>query len=186
MAWYRMTGSGELHGAVISGTTSESTLIGQTVNLTKNGEIIQTDIIASDGTFSFIDIQDKGTYIVSATDTNNIPVEYSVSITSNHIVNKTLLSISLILSYATILGTTSESTLFGKTANLYSNNTLIKSSLINSSGSFNFIVTTSGDYVIKASNGSDEASVDITISSNDIQNKVNIDAENSDICRRNR
>ena len=170
MALYRMTGSGELHGAVISGSTSESTLIGQTVNLTKNDEIIQTDTIASDGTFSFIDIQNEGTYIISTVDKNDVPCDYSVSITPTHIINKTVLSITLILKYATILGTTSENSLYGKTAKLYSGSTLVKSSLINSNGSFNFIVTTSGNYTIKATDGTDEASADVTISSDDINN----------------
>ena len=88
--------SGELHGAVISVTTEETALIGKTVTLSKDDTVLDTKTFDENGACSFTDIQEVGDYKVSASDGTNSTSEI-VTITSDNIVNKTVLSCVLSL-----------------------------------------------------------------------------------------
>lgn len=83
------TGGGELHGATIAVSTAESTLFGQTVTLMLNGVSVGTSVFASNGTCSFI-VQSPGTYTVTCGEANA-----SVTVTSDNILYKTVLSVEL-------------------------------------------------------------------------------------------
>ena len=85
------TGGGELHGATISVTTPEETLIGKTIKLSLNSTTVDTKTFDSNGACSFTDIQEAGTYSLystDGTDSATIPVD----ITAENVVNKTVIS----------------------------------------------------------------------------------------------
>ena len=85
------TGGGELHGATISVTTTESTLIGKTIKLSLNSTTVDTKTFDDNGTCSFTDIQEAGTYSVystDGTDSNTITVD----VTAENVINKTVIS----------------------------------------------------------------------------------------------
>ena len=85
------TGGGELHGATISVTTSEETLIGKTITLSLNDTVVATRTFDDNGACSFTDIQEAGTYSLystDGTDSATIPVD----ITAENVVNKTVIS----------------------------------------------------------------------------------------------
>ena len=85
------TGGGELHGATISVTTTEETLIGKTIKLSLNSTTVDTKTFDSNGACSFTDIQEAGTYSLystDGTDSATIPVD----ITAENVVNKTVIS----------------------------------------------------------------------------------------------
>nr|DAF75161.1 MAG TPA: hypothetical protein [Caudoviricetes sp.] len=83
------TGGGELHGATIAVSTAESTLFGQTVVLTLGGTSVGTAVFAGNGTCSFV-VQNPGTYTVTCGEANA-----SVTVTSDNILYKTVLSVEL-------------------------------------------------------------------------------------------
>lgn len=85
------TGGGELHGATISVTTSEETLIGKTITLSLNDTVVATRTFDDNGACSFTDIQEAGTYSLystDGTDSATIPVD----ITAENVINKTVIS----------------------------------------------------------------------------------------------
>lgn len=85
------TGGGELHGATIAVSTAEGTLFGQTVTLTLGGTSVGTAVFASNGTCSFI-VQAPGTYTITCGGANT-----TVTITSDNILYKTVVSVELTL-----------------------------------------------------------------------------------------
>ena len=86
----------ELHGATISVSTEEASLIGKSATLTKDDTVVDTKTFDDNGACSFTDIQDTGDYTVSASDGTDSMSEI-VTITSDNIVNKTVLSCVLSL-----------------------------------------------------------------------------------------
>ena len=85
----------ELHGAIISVTTDEETLIGMDVILMKDNTIIETKVFDNNGTCSFI-IQESGDYTISSSD-GTYSVSESVTITNDDIVNKIAFPIDIII-----------------------------------------------------------------------------------------
>lgn len=85
------TGGGELHGATLAVSTTESTLFGQTVTLTLNGASVATTVLADNGTCSFV-VQNTGTYTITCGEANN-----DVTVTGDNVVNKTVISVELSL-----------------------------------------------------------------------------------------
>ena len=88
-------GGGELHGAIISVTTTETSLIGKKVYLYKDGDTtpISNATISSSGSCLFT-VLEGGTYTVKASD-GTYETEGSVSIDSEQIINKDIVSIEL-------------------------------------------------------------------------------------------
>ena len=88
-------GGGELHGAIISVTTTETSLIGKKVYLYKDGDTtpISNATISSSGSCLFT-VLEVGTYTVKASD-GTYEIEGSVSIDSEQIINKDIVSIEL-------------------------------------------------------------------------------------------
>ena len=85
------TGGGELHGATISVTTTEETLVGMTITLSLNDTVVATRTFDDNGACSFTDIQEAGVYSLHSTDgtdSNTIPVD----ITAENVINKTVIS----------------------------------------------------------------------------------------------
>lgn len=85
------TGGGELHGATISVTTTEETLIGKTIKLSLNSTTVDTKTFDSNGACSFTDIQEAGTYSLYSTDGTDSKT-ITVDITAENVVNKTVIS----------------------------------------------------------------------------------------------
>lgn len=85
------TGGGELHGATLAVSTTDSVLFGQTVTLTLNGASVGTTVFADNGTCSFI-VQNPGTYTITCGEANN-----DVIVTGDNVVNKTVISVELSL-----------------------------------------------------------------------------------------
>lgn len=166
------TGGGELHGASISGTTADTFYFGKTIKLLLDSTEVMTTVVGDDGAFSFIDIQNVGTYTVSITE-EGITSTNTVTINAEHIVNKTILSTTITAYYATVVVSTEETTLFGKTANLYNGDTFIKSYALSSSGSLTFRMIDTGNYIIKAT-GTEEAIAKFEITSTNINNKQTV------------
>lgn len=88
------TGGGELHGAIISVSTEEETLIGKEVTLSKDEIIIDTKTFDKNGVCSFTDILEIGVYVVSSTDGVEETASY-VDITQDNIFNKTVVPCEL-------------------------------------------------------------------------------------------
>ena len=88
--------SSELHGATISVSTENKELVGTTVTLLKDGAVVGTRIMDENLVCSFAGIQAPGDYTVSASDGTDSTSE-TVTITSDNIVNKTVLSCVLSL-----------------------------------------------------------------------------------------
>ena len=88
-------GGGELHGAIISVTTTETSLIGKKAYLYKDRDTtpISNATISSSGSCSFT-VLEVGTYAVKASD-GTYEIEGSVSIDSEQIINKDIVSIEL-------------------------------------------------------------------------------------------
>lgn len=90
------TASSELHGATISVSTENEEFVGTTVTLLKDESVVGTRIMDENLVCSFAGIQDPGDYTVSASDGTDSTSEI-VTITSDNIVNKTVLSCVLSL-----------------------------------------------------------------------------------------
>ena len=88
--------SSELHGATISVSTENKELVGTTVTLLKDGAVVGTRIMDENLVCSFAGIQDPGDYTVSASNGTD-PISETVTISSDNIVNKTVLSCVLSL-----------------------------------------------------------------------------------------
>ena len=88
------TGGGEIHGATIAVTTAEETLVGMAVTLSKENVAVQNKTFDENGTCSFTDIQVGGDYTISSGN-GEINVSETISITSDNIVNKTILHFEL-------------------------------------------------------------------------------------------
>ena len=88
------TGGGELHGAIISVSTEEETLIGKEVTLSKDEIIIDTKTFDENGVCSFTDILEIGVYVVSSTDGVEETAS-NVDITQDNIFNKTVVPCEL-------------------------------------------------------------------------------------------
>lgn len=85
------TGGGELHGATLAVSTEESTLFGQTVTLTLNGNIVGTTVFADNGTCSFV-VQNPGAYTITCGEAHKY-----LTVTVDNVVNKTVISVELSL-----------------------------------------------------------------------------------------
>ena len=85
------TGGGELHGATLAVSTSESVLFGKTVTLTLNGANVGTTVFASNGTCSFV-VQNPGTYTITCGEAHK-----DVTVTGDNVINKTVISVELSL-----------------------------------------------------------------------------------------
>ena len=85
------TGGGELHGATLAVSTTESTLFGQTVTLTLGGTSVGTTVFADNGTCSFV-VQNPGTYTITCGEATT-----NTKVTSDNVVNKTVISVELSL-----------------------------------------------------------------------------------------
>ena len=83
------TGGGELHGATLAVSTTESTLFGQTVTLTLNGASVATTVFDDNGTCSFV-VQNPGTYTITCGEANK-----DVTVTGDNVVNKTVISVEI-------------------------------------------------------------------------------------------
>ena len=98
------TGGGELHGATLAVSTEESTLFGQTVTLTLDGDSVATTVFADNGACSFV-VQNPGTYTITCGEAHK-----DVTVTGDNVLNKTVISVELfilrIVAFAT--GTDSE------------------------------------------------------------------------------
>ena len=88
------TGGGELHGAIISVSTEEETLIGKEVTLSKDEIIISTKTFNENGVCSFTGILEIGVYVVSSTDGVKETAS-NVNITQDNIFNKTVVPCEL-------------------------------------------------------------------------------------------
>lgn len=86
------TGGGELHGATLAVSTSESTLFGQTVTLTLNGANVGTTVFADNGTCSFV-VQNPGTYNITCGEAH----KNNITVTGDNVLNKTVISVELSL-----------------------------------------------------------------------------------------
>ena len=85
------TGGGELHGATISVTTTEETLVGMTITLSLNDTVVATRTFDDNGACSFTDIQEPCTYSLYSTDGTNSNT-ITVDITAENVINKTVIS----------------------------------------------------------------------------------------------
>ncbi len=85
------TGGGELHGATLAVSTTDSVLFGQTVTLTLNGASVGTTVFADNGTCSFV-VQNPGTYTITCGEAHK-----DVTVTGDNVVNKTVISVELLL-----------------------------------------------------------------------------------------
>ena len=85
------TGGGELHGATLAVSTTDSVLFGQTVTLTLNGASVGTTVFADNGTCSFV-VQNPGTYTITCGEAHK-----EVTVTDDNVVNKTVISVELSL-----------------------------------------------------------------------------------------
>ena len=85
------SGGGEKHGATLAVSTTESTLFGQTVTLTLNGASVGSTVFADNGTCSFV-VQNPGTYTITCVEAHD-----DVTVTSDNVVNKTVISVELSL-----------------------------------------------------------------------------------------
>ena len=85
------TGGGELHGATLAVSTTDSVLFGQTVTLTLNGSSVGSTVFADNGTCSFV-VQNPGTYTITCGEAHN-----DVTVTGDNVVNKTVISVELSL-----------------------------------------------------------------------------------------
>ena len=83
------TGGGELHGATLAVSTTESTLFGQTVTLTLDGASVGTTVFADNGTCSFV-VQNPGKYTITCGEAHK-----DATVTGDNVVNKTVISIEL-------------------------------------------------------------------------------------------
>ena len=81
------TGGGELHGATISVTTPDATLVGKTITLSLSDTVVATRTFDDNGACSFTDIQEAGTYSLYSTDGTDSET-ITVDITAENIVNK--------------------------------------------------------------------------------------------------
>ena len=89
--------SSELHGATISVSFQNESPVGLVVTLLKDETVVKTSTLDENLVCSFTDIQEVGEYVVSASDGTDMARE-TVTITSDNIVNKTVLSCALYLS----------------------------------------------------------------------------------------
>lgn len=85
------TGGGELHGATLAVSTSDSELFGQTVTLTFNGASVGSTVFADNGTCSFV-VQNPGTYAITCGE-----IRKSVIVTGDNVLNKTVISVELFI-----------------------------------------------------------------------------------------
>ena len=85
------TGGGELHGATLAVSTTESTLFGQTVTLTLNGASVGSTVFADNGTCSFV-VQNPGTYTITCGEAHK-----DATVTGDNVLNKTVISVELSL-----------------------------------------------------------------------------------------
>ena len=85
------TGGGELHGATLAVSTTDSVLFGQTVTLTLNGASVGTTEFADNGTCSFV-VQNPGTYTITCGEANT-----NTTVTSDNVLYKTVISVNLSL-----------------------------------------------------------------------------------------
>ena len=88
--------SSELHGATISVSTENEEVAGTTVTLLKDESVVGTRIMDENLVCSFAGIQDPGDYTVRASDRTDF-ISETVTISSDNIVNKTVLSCVLFL-----------------------------------------------------------------------------------------
>ena len=97
------TGGGELHGATLAVSTTDSVLFGQTVTLTLNGASVDTTVFADNGTCSFV-VQNPGTYTITCGEAHK-----DATVTGDNVVDKTVISVELsILKIVTFAGGTDE------------------------------------------------------------------------------
>lgn len=87
---------GEIHGAIVLASTEEESLIAKTVTLTKDDKVLETKQFDSNGKCIFVNIQEPGDYVVSASDGTDSTSEV-VMVTSDNIVNKTVVSCEISL-----------------------------------------------------------------------------------------
>ena len=85
------TGGGELHGATLAVSTTDSVLFGQTVTLTFNGASVGSTMFADNGTCSFV-VQNPGTYTITCGEAHK-----DVTVTGDNVVNKTVISVELFI-----------------------------------------------------------------------------------------
>lgn len=85
------TGGGELHGATLAVSTTDSVLFGQTVTLTLDGASVATTVFADNGTCSFV-VQNPGTYTITCGEAHK-----DATVTGDNVVNKTVISVELSL-----------------------------------------------------------------------------------------
>ena len=85
------TGGGELHGATLAVSTTDSVLFGQTVTLTLNGASVATTVFADNGTCSFV-VQNPGTYTITCGEAHK-----DVTVTGDNVLNKTVISVELFI-----------------------------------------------------------------------------------------
>ena len=85
------TGGGELHGATLAVSTTDSVLFGQTVTLTLDGASVGTTVFADNGTCSFV-VQNPGTYTITCGEADT-----EATVTGDNVINKTVISIELLL-----------------------------------------------------------------------------------------
>lgn len=85
------TGGGELHGATLAVSTTDSVLFGQTVTLALNGASVDTTVFADNGMCSFV-VQNPGTYTITCGEAHK-----DATVTGDNVVNKTVISVELSL-----------------------------------------------------------------------------------------
>lgn len=85
------TGGGELHGATLAISTSDSELFGKTVTLTLSGNNVATTVLANNGKCSFV-VQNPGTYTITCGEAHK-----DATVTSDNVLNKTVISVNLSL-----------------------------------------------------------------------------------------
>ena len=85
------TGGGELHGATLAVSTTESALFGQTVTLTLNEAIVATTVFADNGTCSFV-VQNPGTYTIACGEYHR-----DITVIGDNVLNKTVISVEVVL-----------------------------------------------------------------------------------------
>lgn len=89
-----VSGGGSANGATIGVLTSESTLIGKEVVLSKDSATIKTGQFNVSGICTFSGIEDTGTYTVTATDGTDTTSE-DVTVTTDDVLNKSVLQVTL-------------------------------------------------------------------------------------------
>ena len=85
------TGGGELHGATLAVSTTDSVLFGQTVTLTLNGSSVGSTVFADNGTCSFV-VQNPGIYTITCGEAHT-----DVTVTGDNVLNKTVISVELFI-----------------------------------------------------------------------------------------